>query len=93
MSDLTHEINFLRREVRDARVIARVIIHRSKLSTSASLPRAPLTCSELEKITQRASSITSSPDKMGPSNGGCGEVWISYRCRVEAGLARYSRMH
>jgi hypothetical protein len=52
MSDLTHEINFLRREVRDARVISRVIIHRSKLSTSASLPRAPLTCSELEKITQ-----------------------------------------
>jgi hypothetical protein len=38
MSDLTHEINFLRREVRDARVISRVIIHRSKLSTSASLP-------------------------------------------------------
>ena len=44
------------------------------------------------KNCSRASSIMCSLDNIGGTKGRCGEVWISYKWRMEAGLAMYCRM-
>jgi hypothetical protein len=39
------------------------------------------------KSRSRASSTTCLPDRTSVISGGCGAVWISYRCREESGFA------